>query len=391
MNIGVVSTLFPTRHNPTAGIFVSEELAYLSRHVNLKLMAPFPNQRWFTGNLQGWDRPLYPVKRPFVLAFPRFFMQHRYPASMRLMLKLRGRSFFADSDIIHAHNAFPEGVASVGAFADRYPVIITVHGSDINYFAMKPSLQPDIVKALNRAAHIICVSTSLKKTVESLGVGTPKTVINNGIATAEFRPQDKTESCRSLGLDPARPRLLFAGNFVPVKGIIYLLQAFPEVLKHCGDCELILLGARKGKRDRDRYANEIEETGIAHALKIVERVQHSEFSAWIHASDVIVLPSIHEGFGLVAAEALSCGRPVVSTKSGGPEDIVTEGLGYLVEPRNPDALADAIVKTLNGEGIADADTLSRSIRERFDYEVVTDKILDVYRDVLGIQKNKSSV
>jgi len=224
----------------------------------------------------------------------------------------------------------------------------------------------------------------LRKKLIDIGVHTPMTVIPNGIDVTVLRPGDKTEASKRLGLDADSRRLLFVGNFVPVKGIEYLLQAFPAVRDEFPDCELVLLGADPGKGDKTRYSSLIDSAGIRDCIRIVDRLPHDLLPLWMHASDVLVLPSLNEGFGLVAAEALGCGRPVVSTRSGGPEDIVMQGTGKLVEPADAEALAQALISVLYGEGIGDAESLSHYARTKFSYETVTGMILDVYRNVLGV-------
>jgi len=378
MEIGVVSTLYPTSRNPTAGIFVKEELDNLAARVGIRLVTPLPNQHWFLDGPGAPEHPGYPVIRPFTLAFPRFFMQRLYPWSMAVTLRYRGGGFFRGCDLIHAHNAFPEGVAAIRAFGGRLPVVVTVHGSDVNFFAMKPALRPGIVEALNEAAAVICVSAALERTLRELGVESATEVIPNGVDTGFFGPGGKSEASLSLGLDPSRPRVLFAGNFVPVKGIEYLIRAMPAVLAEYPDCELVLLGAGRSKADKERYREDIEGAGATESVRIVERVPHDRLPPWIHASDVLVLPSIREGFGLVAAEALACGRPVVATRSGGPEDIVEDGTGILVPPKNSHALARAVIDVLDGKGIREPEFLAESARRRFSYDVVTEKIVGVY-------------
>lgn len=381
MRIGVVSTLYPTPRNPTAGIFVKEELDNLSCHVEIKLLAPFPNQHWFYERRPEIPPTEYSVLRPFTLAFPGWFLQRLYPSSLAVTLRRTGRNFFRDCDIVHAHNVFPEGVAAVKAFGERFPVIITVHGSDINYFAMKPDLRPGIVSALNNSQRVICVSSALKKKIEGIGVTTETVVIPNGIDTGLLGPGDKESAAKVLGLNPDRPRILFAGNFVAVKGVEYLIKSMPAVLEKYPGCELILLGAGTGMANRHCYVKHIKDAGVKDVVKIMERVPHECFPPWVHASDLLALPSISEGFGLVAAESLACGRPVVSTTSGGPEDIVGEGMGLLVPPKNPDALARAILKVLDGDGILNSEYLVESARSRFSYNIVTEKILKVYNEL----------
>ena len=156
----------------------------------------------------------------------------------------------------------------------------------------------------------------------------------------------------------------------------------PIVLKIYPDCELILLGARPGSKDITRYDKLIKSVGIEDIVKIVTIVPHKELPVWFRASDIMVLPSIHEGFGLVAAEALACGRPVVATKCGGPEDIVKEGLGILVPPGDFEALGEGIVSVLDGDEIISSTAMAQSIHDRFSYNIISRKIVSVYKDIL---------
>lgn len=383
MRIGVVSTLYPTLYNPTAGIFVKEELDNLSGQVEVRLIAPFPNHRWFIERHSQIDTPAYTVIRPFTLAFPRWFMQRFYPWSMAFMLRRIGREFFKRCDLIHAHNVFPEGVASVIAFNEKLPVIITAHGSDVCYFALKPHLKPGIIRASNSARKIICVSSYLAQNLKKLGVTAKTVVIPNGIDTVFYTPCDKTSASVYLGLDSRRPRILYAGNFVPHKGVEYLIMAMPAVLEKFPRCELVLLGAKPGTADNSPYRDLIETLKIGHVVKIVERMPHAQIPPWMHASDLLALPSITEGFGIVAAEALACGKPVVATKPGGPEDIIEEGMGFLVPKKDSGALAQAILEVLDGDSILDSKILAESARSRFSYDKVTEKIIEVYRDVIS--------
>ncbi len=381
MRVGVVSHLFPTKLRPAFGIFVKDELDHLSEYVDIRLIAPLPNRsRFEKGSVQStFGR--YPVIRPFTLAFPRWFLQKRYPASMAFTLKRYG-DFFDECDILHAHNAFPECAASVKAFGKKKPLIVTVHGSDVNIFAMKPDLRPDIVNSLNSVDRIICVSRSLSDTLGEIGVVTTTEVIPNGIDTVMFSPGNRTNACKSLGLEPDRPRIMFAGNFYRNKGIEYLIRAMPAVLEKYPDCELIVLGALPGSKDMVAYDNVIAEVNVQDAVKIEAKVAHEMLPRWMHASDLLVLPSLKEGFGIVLAEALACGKPVLAAKSGGPEDIVKEGLGVLVPPGDYEALGAGILQILDGKGIMNTQALVESVKSRFSYDIITQKIIDVYSDVL---------
>jgi len=384
MKIGVVSTLFPGKRDTHSGIFVSDEIDSLVRYhgCDFKVIAPLPNHRALGETRAFTAAAGYPVVRPFVCAFSRLFMQKYYPASLTYVLRRRA-PFFADRELVHVHNAYPEAIAAVSAFGDRLPVVVTVHGSDINHFAGRPHLRPAIIRALDAADMIIAVSGDLARKVKALGVTTSVTVIPNGIDTGLFRPGPKTAAASELGLDPGRPRVLFAGNFLPVKGIEYLLQAMPAVLRRVPGCELVLLGARPGTGDRERYVEAMRVSGVRDAVTVVDRVAHERLPSWFRAADVFVLPSVHEGFGLVAAEALACGRPVVATRCGGPEDIVREGAGFLTPVRDPEALADAVIRALSGEGIMSSEAISAYAGSAFSYERVAGGIHDVYSRLIN--------
>jgi teichuronic acid biosynthesis glycosyltransferase TuaC len=382
MRVGVVSWLYPSRRSPGNGIFVREELDHLSGSAEIRLIAPLHNQCWFGERHTETSFSGYPVIRPFTMMYPSWFFQHRSPSAMAKALS-RSRKFFAGCDLVHVHNAFPEAPAAVRAFGSSFPLVVTVHGSDVNLLIGRPSLHDAIVEALNSVRIVICVSRALAATLRENGVTAETVVIPNGIVTPRFSPGDRNEACRVLGLDPGRPRILFAGNFAPWKGVEFLIRAMPETVRVFPDCELVLLGAKPGTGDFERYGDLIRRSGGVRSVRVCGWVPSGELPAWFRASDVFALPSLSEGFGIVAAEALACGIPVVATRSGGPEDIVGEGQGYLVPTADEGALANALVRALNREGLFDPESLSRSAVERFSYSTVTRRILNVYERVTG--------
>ncbi|MHB9029198.1 MAG: glycosyltransferase [Candidatus Latescibacterota bacterium] len=380
MKVGIVSMLYPTKRLPIGGLFVQRELDELSKFVDIRLISPIPNQNWPGEEHSGTTSGGYPFIRPFTLGFPRWFKQHLYPASLASTLS-RARGFFDGCEMVHAHYAFPDVVATIRAFGRRLPVTATVHGSDVNLFALKPSLGPAIIEALNTTRTVICVSRSLADRLKAIGVTTETEVIPNGVDTVLFSPGSRQEACERLGLDPNRPRVLFIGNFLPVKGIEYLVRAFPQVLKSCPDCQFILLGAAPGGGNVKKYIELARSLGVEGSMAIAEQAPHEHIPVWMRAADVFVLPSLNEGFGIVAAEALACGVPVVATRCGGPEDIVEEGLGFLVPLRSPEELARAVVRALARDGVGNPEELAESARSRFSRQVVTRRILDVYQRV----------
>lgn len=382
MRVGVLAWLFPSPRFPFNGIYVREELDRLADHADIRVIAPQPIQYWRGDPYTETTVKGYPVIRPFTVAFPSWFFQRLFAECMAMTLSLHMR-FFSECDLVHVHNTYPEAVAAVKTFGRRHPIVVTVHGTDVNVCALNPALRPAIVRALNSSDRVICVSGALAATLRDIGVSTEMEVIPNGIDTERFCPGDRRKSCAALGLDPDRPRILFAGNFVPVKGIEYLIRAAPEILAASPECEIVLLGAPAECAIARKYYELARNLGVQDVITVRGKVPNAILPSWMRAADLFVLPSLKEGFGIVLAEALACGIPVVSTRSGGPEDIVEKELGILIPPGDSEALADAVIRGLAREGIESPEFLADSMRRRFSHTFVTRKILDVYGKVLA--------
>jgi glycosyltransferase involved in cell wall biosynthesis len=102
---------------------------------------------------------------------------------------------------------------------------------------------------------------------------------------------------------------------------------------------------------------------------------------WMRQCDVFVLPSLQETFGIVLGEAMSCGRPVIATRCGGPEFVVTPETGILVDAADPAALADAMQHFIQGKGKFDPEKIRQSVKDRFSTEAFLDTVTAVYEQV----------
>jgi glycogen synthase len=256
---------------------------------------------------------------------------------------LRGAA--RDADLVHVH-WLPNAAAAVLA---RKPYVVTLHGTDMALAARAPRLARPLVR---RARAVIAVSGVLADAARSLGAR-DVTVIPNGI--------DLPTSTRK----PAEPpHVLYAGRLSPEKGIEELAAIANGLpLDVVGDGPL-----------RDR---------IPQARGFVPR---EELERAYDDAAVVAVPSRREGFGVVAAEAMAHGRPVVASAVGGLLDLVIDGeTGLLVPPRDPQALRGALERLL-----ADAELRARlgaaaraRVAELCDWDRVTAETLAVYRRALA--------
>lgn len=167
-----------------------------------------------------------------------------------------------------------------------------------------------------------------------------------GVDFQEFTPGDVGAARQVCGVDPNSKVVLYVGRLAPEKGIEFLVEAFAWLRRSCDQARLYIIGlgplAAQLKEKADRL-------GLQDSVRFLGFLGGSQLVNWYRAADVTVMPSLHEWFGMVAAESLACGTPVVATDAGGARDIVREfECGVLVPPRDAMSLAEGIQAVLSG-------------------------------------------
>jgi glycosyltransferase involved in cell wall biosynthesis len=183
--------------------------------------------------------------------------------------------------------------------------------------------------------------------------GTNVVTIPYGIDTDHFRPPTATErqeARAALGLPEDAFVVVFFGRIEPPKGVHVLVDAFGRLVDRCGgDPRLVLLGGPGKSVSPDEAARYREELASAcDPGRTQWLAPRRNVVPVVHAADVVVVPSLWaEPFGLVVSESMACGVPVVASRVGGiPEQYGGEFAGLLVEPGDPDALADRLASLI---------------------------------------------
>lgn len=319
--------------------------------------------------------------------YPRFFH-----LPIEFFRKRLGDNFFRaalrvikqeklDFDLIHAHFTWPSGYA--GALLKEksgVPLVVTGHGFDVYDLPFRGEVyRRKVLKALESADRVITVSRSnFLVLTEKLGISPEKiSIIPNGFDGKKFRPMDKIECRKSLGLPLEKKIVLTVGNLVPVKGHGYLLEAAKMVLEMEPNAFFAIVGNGPLWKKLEELARKL---GISENVYFAGGRPHEEIPLWMNAADVFVLPSLRESFGVVVVEALAVGTPVVATINGGSEEIITsEDYGFLCPPKDPECLADKILIALNKKW--DREKI-RKYAEQFTWENIARKVVGVYREVL---------
>lgn len=282
-------------------------------------------------------------------------------------------------DIIHAHFTWSAGY--VGACLKRkydIPFVVTGHGYDIYSLPFKDDKWREKIEyVLNTADHIITVSQSNLDCIKKLDVSTPVTVIPNGFRSDLFYPRNPSECKKALNLPLDKKIILTVGNLEPVKGQTHLVEAIQRIIQERKDILCVIVGTGKLRTALER---QIRSLGLEDYVMFAGGKPHDEIPLWMNACDVFVLPSLRESFGIVQIEAMACGKPVVATRNGGSEEVViSDEYGLLVEPADPEDLAEKILVVLDREW--DRGTIL-AYAERFTWDNVVKNITAIYRDLL---------
>jgi len=283
-------------------------------------------------------------------------------------------------DLIHAHFIYPDGVVA-SRLAERYdvPFVVTDQAPWKPWLERRSIRRPALSAALE-AARLACVSEMLKETMRHyLGPDARVDVIPNGVDDEMFRPVDD-EGERNPG------QIAYVGLINYNKGFDTLLEAMPRVVARNDRAKLVVVGGsyyRNTRLQEQALRRRAGTPGLDGHIVFVGRRPPEEVARIMRESAVVVLPSRAETFGAVLVEALASGTPVVSTASGGPEEIVTEDVGRLVPIGRPDALADALLDVLESREQFSAQRLRQYALERYRWSTIAEQYRRIYAEVLA--------
>lgn len=282
----------------------------------------------------------------------------------------------ANIDIIHAHTRVTQVLSQIISEKQKKAYVSTCHGFfNARYFRKKYGCWGD---------RVIAISEPVKKhLIEDLDVSSEKiALIHNGIDLERYTisTEDDRKNARFRNELEDKATIGIIARLSDVKGHEYLIRAFKKVLDQGRDCQLLIVGEGNMRNKLFALASRLEICD-----KVCFRPSVLPTKGILDAIDVFCMPSLKEGLGLAVAEAQAVGIPVIASNVGGLPTLVKDGqTGILVEPKNDDQLAQAIIKLLKDKELADCLTQNarKFIEENFSLGLMVDKIEAVYAKVL---------
>jgi teichuronic acid biosynthesis glycosyltransferase TuaC len=389
--------LYPSNARPAHGIFVETRLRKLveSGAVSARVVAPCP---WFPftspkfGAYSAFARTKrsetrhgIDIEHPRYLLLPKIGMSSAPLAIEAAILPLLQRQIRDgnDFDLIDAHYFYPDGVAAVllGRALNR-PVVITARGTDLNLISTFAVPRRWIQWATRHAAGLVTVSAGLKQLLVALGTPPERVrVLRNGVDPVRFRPPADREAARH-GLGFRRPTLLAVGNLIPLKRHALIVEA----LAHLPGVDLAIAGDGPERPHIEALARRLS---LADRVRLLGRLPQEDLPGVYGAADILVHPSLREGWPNVLLESMACGTPVAATDFDSVGEIVgAPEAGCIVTEATATGLAAAIAERLAAPTTREA---TRRYAEGFDWQVTTDGQIELFRDICNLGDTASPV
>ncbi len=292
-------------------------------------------------------------------------------------------------DVIHIHDWL---VALAGIAAKHYlkiPLVLTLHSTEVGRALGLNNPDSYLIDGIEwwatyESKRVIVTSNSMKREVEE-HFHLPQSkidVIPNAIDTSKYHVEvDREAVKRRYGIAPDSRIVLFIGRLVPQKGVEYLIKATPKIVSNHPNAYIVIVGDGWLKEHLLSLA-----LSIKHKISFLGFLSDSELIELILSSDVLVVPSIYEPFGIVALEGMAAGVPVVASNVGGLAEIIEhDRTGVLVYTGDANSIAWGVNRILSDSNYARwlVENAKRKVQEIYSWDAVASRTVEVYEKSYG--------
>jgi L-malate glycosyltransferase len=261
----------------------------------------------------------------------RYPLFDHFPYTLALASKQHEVVLREGLELLHVHYAIPHATTAYLARemlnGERsLRVITTLHGTDITLVGQESSFYAITKFSIEQSDGVTAVSSYLRdETYRAFGcVSCDVRVIPNFVNLQEYRPAEP--GCRSQIAPAGHKVITHVSNFREVKRVKDVVRVFARI-RRAMPATLVMIGDGP---ERDDAENEARELGVTADVRFLGRLD--TVASLLQASDLFILPSQTESFGLAALEAMACGSPVVASRAGGLTEVIDDGINGILEP-----------------------------------------------------------
>lgn len=316
---------------------------------------------------------------------PEYPLFHYQPYELALSSKLVNVIKNYGIELLHVHYAIPHAYAGYMAkkmLAEegiRIPMVTTLHGTDITLVGNHPFYKPAVTFSINKSDYVTSVSQSLKEdTLKHFDVRTDIKVIPNFIDVSKFQKKTFTDCQRELMAASNEKIITHVSNFRKVKRVDDVVKIFFEIQKSIG-ARLMMVGEGPERETAEKLVREL---GIKDRVLFLG--QSNEIDKILCFSDLFLLPSETESFGLAALEAMVHSVPVISTNTGGLPEVNKDSIsGFLHDVGDVDSMAKSAVSILkNDEELLRFKRQAGETARDFDINMIVPRYEELYNKAL---------
>ncbi len=304
---------------------------------------------------------------------PNYPLFQYLPYESALISKIVDVAMHSHLDLVHVHYAIPHASAAVFAkkilksYQISLPVITTLHGTDITLVGKEETFKPIIKYAIEHSDGVTSVSEFLKKeTYTYFEVDKSIEVIPNFVSLVRFRPKPEIRNTYRKLIAPNDEKILIhTSNFRKVKRVQDVIAVYLEVKKQIPS-KLLLVGDGPERTHLEKYVRENQLTQWVIFMGKQEKVEDI-----LAISDIFLMPSETESFGLAALEAMACGLPVVASHAGGLPELIVKGFnGFMTEVGDTNQMSKYVIEILNPEKYAYYSENAIKTAQKFDENLI---------------------
>ena len=395
MKVLMVCQNHPDKYNPYWGTFIERSInSIIKQGVDVDAIIPRPHVLPIKGfpHSHFSKLPLKDKSGSYTKYYPRYF----YFPPKRLFYGLSGNSYannvtkFAKEnievpDIIHAHHVYMDGYGMIKLSKEwNIPLVMVEHGAILKEILNWKHMHNKIIKTLDLADHIMCVSEDLFSIALANGVNEEKvSVVPIGVDIDVFKKRYDENLNERFDIDSDVKIVLYVGQFIPRKGLNYLIGVIPRILGKHNKTLFVFVGNGPQKEYLEKLCRE---KNILSNIRFVGGVELDRLIDWYSIADIFVLPSLSEGRPTVIYEAMSCELPIIATDVGGiSEQVENEYNGFVIKPRDSNELANSITNLLENDNLRKdmgRNSRKRIIEQGWTWDKHAKNVIEIYNKVL---------